>query len=206
MSLLSSLYGFSSSHGLMWELDHKEGWAQKSWCFQIVVLEIFRVPWTTRRSNQSILKEIDPECSLEGLMLTLKLQYTLAIWWEELTHWKSTWSWDRLRARGEWSSSRWKHYIASLTQWTRFWGNSGREWRMGKPGHASVHGVAKCHTWLSDWMMNTRENLRHGSNLSVWCLLCEDTHTHTHTHTRVLLNHRKEWNNVICSNMNGLRG
>jgi len=69
MSLLSSLYGFSSSHVLMWELDHKEGWAQKSWCFQIVVLEIFRVPWTTRRSNQSILKEINPEQSLEKLTL-----------------------------------------------------------------------------------------------------------------------------------------
>ena len=63
--------GFSSSPVWMWAVDHKEGWVPKNWCFQIVVLE----PWTSRRSNQSILKEINPEYSLEGLMLKLKLQY-----------------------------------------------------------------------------------------------------------------------------------
>ena len=60
-------YWFSSSHVWMWELDHKETWALKNWCFHIVVLK------TLERSNQSILKEISPEYSLEGLML--KLQY-----------------------------------------------------------------------------------------------------------------------------------
>ena len=56
--------------------DHKEGWAPKDWCFWTVVLEkILTVPWTARRSNQSIPKEINPEYSLEGLMLRLKLQY-----------------------------------------------------------------------------------------------------------------------------------
>ena len=65
----------------MWELNHKEGWALKNWCFQIVLLEKTldfktpEVPWTARRSNQFILKEISPECSLEGLMLKLKFQY-----------------------------------------------------------------------------------------------------------------------------------
>ena len=54
----SQSYGFSSSHIWMWELDHKESWARKNWCLRIVVLEkILRVPWTARRSNQSILKE-----------------------------------------------------------------------------------------------------------------------------------------------------
>ena len=58
----------------MWELDYKESWAPKNSCFWTVVLErLLRVPWTARGSNQSILKEISPECSLEGLML--KLQY-----------------------------------------------------------------------------------------------------------------------------------
>ena len=66
--------GFSSSHLWMWELDHKEGWALKNWCFWTVVLEkTLESPWTARRSNQSILKEINPEYSLEGLIL--KLQY-----------------------------------------------------------------------------------------------------------------------------------
>ena len=68
----------SSSHVRMWELDHKEGWALKVehyafkvWCWR----RLLRVPWTARRSNQSILKEINPEYSLEGLRLKLKLQY-----------------------------------------------------------------------------------------------------------------------------------
>ena len=63
----------------MWELDHKESWSPKNWWFWTVVLEKtpkdFKESWTARRSNQSILKEISPEYSSEGLMLKLKLQY-----------------------------------------------------------------------------------------------------------------------------------
>ena len=60
----------------MWELDYKEGWEPKNWCSWNVVMEkTLESPWTARRSNQSILKEISPEYSLEGLMLKLKLQY-----------------------------------------------------------------------------------------------------------------------------------
>ena len=69
-SLSSQGYGFSSSHVWMWVLDYKESWAPKNWCFQTVVWKrLLRVPWTARRSNQSILKEISSEYSLEGLML-----------------------------------------------------------------------------------------------------------------------------------------
>ena len=79
-SLYSQSYRFSSSHVQMWELGHKEGWAPKNWCFGIVVLKkTLRVPGTARRSNQSILKEINPEYSLEGLML--KLQYFGHLMW-----------------------------------------------------------------------------------------------------------------------------
>ena len=72
----SQSYGFSSSHVWMWELDYKESehWridAFELWCWR----RLLRVPWTAKRSNQSILKEINPEYSLEGLMLKLKLQY-----------------------------------------------------------------------------------------------------------------------------------
>ena len=62
--------------------------------------EDLRVPWTARRSNQSILKEISPGCLLEGLMLKLKLQYFGHLM-EELTHWKRLWSWEGLGAGGE---------------------------------------------------------------------------------------------------------
>ena len=72
--------GFSSGHVWMWELDYKESWAQKNCCFWTVVLEKTLetwtwVLWTARRSNWSILKEIGPGCSLDGMMLKLKLQY-----------------------------------------------------------------------------------------------------------------------------------
>ena len=66
----------SQGYVWMWDLDYKESWAPKNWCFWTVLLEkTLRVPWTARRSNQSILKEISPGCSLEGLMPKLKLQY-----------------------------------------------------------------------------------------------------------------------------------
>ena len=71
----SQSYSFSSSQVWMWELDYKEHWTPKNWCFWTVVLEkTLQSLWITRRSNQSILKEISPEYSLEGLMLKLKLQ------------------------------------------------------------------------------------------------------------------------------------
>ena len=72
----SESYNFSNSHVWMWELDYKESWAPKNWWFWIVVLEnSLERPWIRGRSNQSFLKEISPNYSLEGLMLNLKLQY-----------------------------------------------------------------------------------------------------------------------------------
>ena len=72
----SQSYGFSSSLVRMWELDYKESWVLKNWGFELWCWRrLLRVPWTSRRSNQSILKEISPKYSLEGLMLMLKLQY-----------------------------------------------------------------------------------------------------------------------------------
>ena len=66
-------YGFSRSHIWMWDLDSKESWMLKNWCFSTVVLEkTLEYPWTARRSNQSILNEISPEYSLEELILKLK--------------------------------------------------------------------------------------------------------------------------------------
>ena len=78
----SQSHGFSSSHVWMWELDYKESWAPRNWCFWTVCWrKLLRVPWTARRSNQFILKEISPECSLEGRMLKLKLQYFGHLMW-----------------------------------------------------------------------------------------------------------------------------
>ena len=67
----------------MWELDHKENWMPKNWCFfELWWRRLWRVPWTESRSNQSILKEINPEYSTEGLMMKLKLQYFGHLMWK----------------------------------------------------------------------------------------------------------------------------
>ena len=82
-----------------WTIKQAEHWridAFEVWCWR----RLLRVPWTARRSNQSILKEISPEYSLEGLMLMLKVQ-SLATWCEELTHLKRPWCWERLKAGGQ---------------------------------------------------------------------------------------------------------
>ena len=83
----------------------------KLWCWR----RLLRVSWTIRRSNQSILKEISPEYPLEGLMLSWNAN-TLATWWEELTHWKIPWCWERLKVGGEGNNRGWDGWMASLTQ------------------------------------------------------------------------------------------
>ena len=116
------------------------------WCWR----RLLRVPWTARRSNQSILKEINPGCSLEGLMLKLELQY-LATWCEELTHWKRPWYWERLRAGGEVDDKGWEGWMASPTQWTRVWVDSG-SWRWtGRPGVLRSMGLQRVgHDWATE--------------------------------------------------------
>ena len=92
---------------------HRRIDAFELWCWR----RLLRVPWTARRSNQSVLNEISPEYSLERLMLKLKLQ-TLNTWCEKPTHWKRPWCWERLEAWGEGDDRRWDGWMASLTQWT----------------------------------------------------------------------------------------
>ena len=116
------------------ELDCKESWALKNWCFWTVVLEkTFENPLTARRSDQSIIKEISPEYSLEGLMLKLKPQH-LATWCEELSHLKRPWCWKRLNSGREGDYRGWDGWMASPTWWTWVWVSSGSWWWTGKPG------------------------------------------------------------------------
>jgi len=115
------------------------------WCWK----SLLRVPWSARRSNQSILKEISPECSLEGLMLKLNSN-TLATWCEELTYWKWPWCWERLEAGEEGDNRGWDGWMASPTQWTWVWVNSGNWWWTGRPGVLQSMG-SQIQTWLSAW-------------------------------------------------------
>ena len=95
-----------------------------------------------RRSNQSILKEISPGISLEGMMLKLKLQ-CLATSCEELTHWKRLWCWGGLGAGGKGDDRGWDGWMASLTRWTWVWVNASSWWWTGRPGMLRFMGLQR---------------------------------------------------------------
>ena len=160
-------YGFSSSHVRMWELDHKEAesWrinAFKLWCWRILI----RVPWAARRSNQLILKEINPEYSLEGLMLKLKLQYffffwssnILATWCKELTHWKRTQRWERLRAGGEGGDRGWNDWMAYWINGHEFEQTLGDSEGQGSLVCCSPWGTRVRHDWVTKQQQQKKKN------------------------------------------------
>ena len=108
----------------MWELDHKENWVLKNWCFWTVVLEKTLVsPWTARRSNQSVLKEISPEYSLKRLMLKLKLQYFGHLMWRTDSLEKILML-GKIEGRRRRRRQRMRCWMASPTRWTWVWESS----------------------------------------------------------------------------------
>ena len=115
------------------------------WCWR----RLLRVPWTAKRSNQSILKEISPGCSLEGMMLKLKLQYFGHLM-RRADSLEKTWCWEGLWAGGEGDNRGWDGWMASLMQWTWTWANFGRWWGTGRPGVLWFMG-SQSRTRLSNW-------------------------------------------------------
>ena len=115
-----------------WTTKKAERWridAFKRWCWR----RLLRVSWTARRLNQSILKEINTEYSLERLMLKLKLQ-CFGLLNEQRTHWIGPWCWERLKGGGEEYDRGWDSWMASPMQWTWIWANSRWWWGTGRPG------------------------------------------------------------------------
>ena len=145
------MYGYEN-----WTIKKDECWridAFKLWCWR----RPLRVPWTARRSNQLILKEINPEYSLEGLM-KLKLQYFGHLMWR-VDSLEKTLIWGKLKAGGEGDNRELDAWMASPTQWTWVWASCGRWCRTGKPSVAhSMRSQRVGHDWVTEQQMNFIEN------------------------------------------------
>ena len=121
--------------------------AFERWCWR----RLFRVSWTARRSNQSMLKEISPEYSLKGPMLKLKLQYFGHLMRRTDSLEKKTLVLGKTEGRRTGGDRGWDGCVASPTQWTRVWVNFGSWWWTGRPGVLQSMGSQRVgHNWATE--------------------------------------------------------
>ena len=153
ITLLTKVYlvkaiGFSSSHVWMWELDHKESWVPKNWCFGTMVLEkTLESPLDCKEIRPVNPKGTVPNIHWEDWCWSWNSNL-LVTWYKELTHWKRPWCWERLKARGEGDDRGWDGGMASPTQWTWVWVSSGIWWWTRKPGVLQSMGSWRVgHDW-----------------------------------------------------------
>ena len=145
-------YGFSSSHVWMWELDYKESWAPKNWCFWTEVLEKALESPLNCKEIQPVHPKGDQSWVFIGRTdVEAETLNTLATWCEELTHWKTPWCWERLKT-GEGDDRGWDGWMSSLTQWISVWINSRSWWRTGKSWVLQSMGLQGVR---HDWATNT---------------------------------------------------
>ena len=133
-------------HNVVMKAEHWRIDAFELWCWR----RLLSVPWTARKSNQSILKEISPGCSLEDWCWSWNSS-TLATSCKELTHLKRLWCWEGLGAGGEGDDRGWNGWMASLARWTWVWVDSGSWWWTGRPGVLRFMGSQRVgHDWATE--------------------------------------------------------
>ena len=149
--LSSQGYVFSSGHVWMWELDYKESWVPKNWCFWTVVLEkTLESPLDSKEIKSSHSKGNQPWVFNGRTDVEPETPILLATWCEELTHLKRPWCWERLRA-GKGDDRGWYGWMASPTQWTWVWVDSGSWWWTGMPGVLQFMGSQRVrHDWATE--------------------------------------------------------
>ena len=126
--------------------EHQRIDAFELWCWR----RLLRVPWTVRRSNQSIQKESVLNFHWKDWCWSWNSN-TLATWCKQPTHWKRLWCWERLKAGGEGDNRGWDGWMASPTQWTWVWVGSGSWWWTGKPGMLQSMGSQRVsHNWVTE--------------------------------------------------------
>ena len=139
-----------------WTITKAEHWRTDA--FELWSWRLLRVPRTARRSNESILREINPEYSLEGLMLKLELQYFGHLI-QTADSLKSPWCWERLRAEGEEGIRGWDGWMASTMQWTWTWTNFRKWWGTDWAGMLQSMESQRVGTRLGNWITTTKSTL-----------------------------------------------
>ena len=137
----------------MWELDYKEIWAPKNWCFWTVVLEkTLESPLDSKE-----IQPVHPKGNQSWIFIHWKdwcwswNPNNLATWCKELTPWKRPWCWERLKEGGEGDERGWDGLMASLTWWTWVWSSSESWWWSGKPGMLQSIGLQRVrHDWVTE--------------------------------------------------------
>ena len=158
--LSSQSYGFSSNHVGMWELDYKESWVPKNWQLMLWDCGVGEDSWKSlwmQRANQSILKEISPNYSLEEQMLKLKLQYFGHLM-RKTNSLEKTLTLGKIEGRRRRGRQRMRWSDGTTMRWTWVWASSGRWWRTGKPGVLQSMGSKRVgHDWATE--LNWRGSL-----------------------------------------------
>ena len=146
-------YGFSSSHVWIWELDYKEKWAPKNWCFWTMMLKTLESPLDSKE-----IQQVSPKGNQSWIFIwRMYAEIEAPILWPpdaKVFHWKRPWCWERLKAGEEGDDRGWDGWMASPTRWTWVWASCRSWWWTGRPGVLQFMGSQRVR---QDWATELRK-------------------------------------------------